>query len=176
MNEVTDEKFLCYVDLRPLVTLHCDQVVVSMKPCDTHPNLLSAFWMRFAQAPFPASLGTIWRLKLLGSTQEPSPARPPPRLPNGYLETAWLSGRLGSHNITVPKAKLVGGPFQQLAFLSSSQQTTINLGVPFCTHSKHDKVARMGPPRKRYFWSVGPVTYLSVFHFPAFLLFSSSSS
>lgn len=77
MNEVTDEKFLCYVDLMPLVTLHCDQVVVSMKPCDTHPNLLSAFWMRFAQAPFPASLGTIWRLKLLGSTQEPSPAQHP---------------------------------------------------------------------------------------------------
>ena len=66
---------LCYVDLMPLVTLHCDCVVVSMKLCDTaHPHLLSAFWMRFAQARFTASLGTIWRLRLLGSTQEPSPA------------------------------------------------------------------------------------------------------
>lgn len=66
---------LCYVDLMPLVTLRCDCVVVSMKPCDTaHPHLLSAFWMRFAQAPFTASLGTIWRLKLLDSTQEQSPA------------------------------------------------------------------------------------------------------
>lgn len=78
---------LCYVDLMPLVTLHCDQVVVSMKPCDTaHPNLLSAFWMRFAQAPFPASLGTIWRLKLLDSPQEPPPLDPHPLL------AKWLSG------------------------------------------------------------------------------------
>lgn len=91
MNEVTYEKCsVFYVDLMPLVTLRCDRVVVSMRPCDmAHPHLLSAFWMRFAQAPFTASLGTIWRLKLLGSTQEPSLARPPPPHP---LLAKWLPG------------------------------------------------------------------------------------
>lgn len=57
---------LCHVDLRmPLVTLHCDQVLVSMKACALAcPNLFSVFWVSFAWASLPASFGTICGLKL----------------------------------------------------------------------------------------------------------------
>lgn len=66
----------------PLVTLRCDQVLVSMKVCDTaHPNLLSDFWMSFVQALVPASSETICRVKLLGSSQEPVPSLPIEWLP-----------------------------------------------------------------------------------------------
>lgn len=62
----------CHVGLLMLlVTLHCDQVLVSMKACNRdHPNLIPAFWMSFAQEPLPACSGTICELKLVGSAQE----------------------------------------------------------------------------------------------------------
>lgn len=75
-----------------LVTLHRDQVLVSMKACAVaHPNLFSAFQMSFAWSPWPASSGTVGGSKPPGSTQELLPSQMVTHKPNGLL------GRLGSH-------------------------------------------------------------------------------
>lgn len=85
MNEVTDEmcSVIMLISLMPLVTLHRDQVLVSMKACAVaHPNLFSAFWMSFAQSPWPPSSGTIVGLKPPGSAQELLPSQMVTEKPN----------------------------------------------------------------------------------------------
>lgn len=61
----------CHTDLlMPLVTLYCDQVLVSMEACAVaYPNLFSVFWLSLALVPLPVSSGTICGLKHPGSTQ-----------------------------------------------------------------------------------------------------------
>lgn len=69
----------CYVDLMPLVTMHRDQVPVSMKAYGVaHLNLFSAFRMSFAHSPLPASSGTICGITLRQHTANS-------RSPNSYL-------------------------------------------------------------------------------------------
>lgn len=83
---------------------------------------------------------------------------------------SWLSGRLGSHNATVPKAKLGSSGVPSDSPLSLSQQATLNPGNLIrsppsntsCIHSEYDKVTRVGAPRRRYFRSVGSVTSVFV--------------
>lgn len=131
----------------PLVTPHCDQVPVSMKAyVVAHLNLFSAFWMSFARSPLPASSGTIWGIYPQAAHSKLSLLKWLPVKPICCWE-GWA--------VICDSAQSkpgTGDPFQQLAFLSLNQQTTLNLGnfvrhplpKPSGTPSERDEVARLG--------------------------------
>lgn len=137
----------CYVGLMPLVTLHCDQVPVSMKAyVVAHLNLFSAFWMSFAHSPLPASSGTICGIYPQAAHSKLSLLKWLPVNPICCWE-GWA--------VICDSAQSkpgTGDPFQQLAFLSPNQQTILNLGnfvrhplpKPSGTPSERDEVARLG--------------------------------
>lgn len=111
-----------------------------------HLNLFSAFWVSFAHSPLPASSGTICGIYPQAAHSKLSL---PKQLPVNPI-CCWEGWAVICDSAQSKPG--TGGPFQQLAFLSPKQQTTVNLGNfvrhplpnPSGTPYEHDEVARLG--------------------------------